>query len=178
MNSVASQNTLTWMFALCLTAMLSGCDKSSTTEKPAESEKTSTTTAGDKQTAAKKSKPLDLPPILAKDRKTVEYLNTLNQVMDEYALFAEKMAPMQKKQEQTGKDIGIADAFKAMGSINDWAQKVGPLMERLSDLMGQSGNILEKMTPEQAEAFGKVYEQLIERQRTLTSPVGNSKPSP
>lgn len=104
-----------------------------------------------------------MPPELEGNKATIEYFDTLEKVVDEYTTMVLELAENSKKIKESGKEVGIADSMSMMSSIASSAIKMAEMTEKLEKLEKEADVMKKDMSPQEVEAFSKMYVNIIKR---------------
>jgi len=111
----------------------------------------------------KEKERISIPPELAGNKATIEYFETLEKFIDEYATMVLELAENSKKIKESGKEVGFADRMSAMSSVASSTFKMLEMAEKLEKLEKEADVMKKDMSPQEVEAFSKMYVNVIKR---------------
>lgn len=111
---------------------------------------------------------IPLPAELSTNEAVKEYFETLEEVIDEYALMLEDVAETNHKIESSGKEPTISDAMEMLGGVTSSTLRMMPLLEKMERLEKRGDILKEDMTNEELEAFIKTYTKIMLRFHDLS----------
>lgn len=105
----------------------------------------------------------ELPQELSKNKKLVIYFETLNKVVDQYALMVEKISKTAKENKNNDSRPEFKDAVNIIGDITSSSMQIAPLLDQMQELEKEAEVLKESMTEAEVLAFTEVYTKIILR---------------
>ncbi len=106
----------------------------------------------------------EIPEAIKGNPEAVAYFESLNEVVDQYAVMIDKWAEeMEKMKGKKPEDLSESEQMKMMTMMSEISMKATPIFTKWAELEEKRNTLEDGLSEAEVEAFASVYDRLTKR---------------